>query len=70
VEGDASRRLYFIFRQQQAAVGWRVMARKFCKLLLKVLKAELHAQRLLVLQEKFPHLGNLRRRFRLHKYKS
>jgi hypothetical protein len=46
------------------------MARKFCKLLLKVLKAELHAERLLVLQEKFPHLGNLRRRFRLHKYKS
>ena len=46
------------------------MTGKFGKLLLKVLEAEVHTERLLVLLEKPAYLGDLRRRLRLHKYKS
>jgi hypothetical protein len=70
MQGYASRQLPFVFRQQQTAVGRGIEARKPGKFFLKILEAEVHAERLRVLQEKFPCLGDLRGRLRLHKYKS
>lgn len=42
------------------------MSRKPGKLLLKILKAEVHAERMRVLQKKFSCLRDLRGRLRLH----
>jgi len=70
MQSYAARQLPFVFRQQETAVGWGIVAGKPRKLLLKVLEAEVDAERLRVLQEKFPRLGDLRGRLDLRKCKS
>jgi len=69
MQGYTSRQLPLIFRQQQTSVGWGVVAGKLRKLLLKILEAKIHAERLRVLQEKLSRLGELRGRLRLHQRK-
>jgi hypothetical protein len=69
MQSYAPRQLPTVFGQQEAAVRWSIVARKPCKLFFKILKAEIDAERLRVLQEKFSCLGDLRRRLRLYKCK-
>ena len=70
MQGYASRQLPFILRQQETSVGWGVVAGKLSQLLRKILEAQVYAERLLVLAEKFARLGDLRGRLRLHQCKS
>lgn len=70
MQSYASRQLPVVFRQQKAAIRWGIVARKPGKLLLKILKAQIDAERSRVLQEKFARLGDLRGRLRLHQCKS
>ena len=69
VQSYASRQQFSIFGQEQTPVRWSVMAGKPGKFLLKILEAEVHAQRLRVFQEKFPCLRDLCGRLRLRKGK-
>jgi len=60
VERDAARELTFIFRQQQAAFGGRVIAGQTCEFLVEILKAQAESERLGVLEKQFTSLRNLR----------
>ena len=68
MQGYASPQLSLILCQQKAAVGWGIVTGKPGEFFVKILKAEVHAQRVGVFQKELPRLGDLRRRLRLHKH--
>ncbi len=70
VERHTSRQLALIFRQQQAAVWRRVIARKSGKFFVEALKAEAETERLRVFEEKLPYFFDLRWRLRLYQTKT
>jgi hypothetical protein len=70
MQGYASGQLPVVFRQEKASWRGSIGTREAGKFLLKILKTEVDAERLRVLQEKFPYLGDLRGRLRLRESKS
>jgi hypothetical protein len=58
-------KLGFVIRQQQSALGRRVISRKFRQLLIEVLEAKTEAERSGVLEEKLTRLRNLAGRLSL-----
>jgi hypothetical protein len=70
MQGYASGQLAIVFCEEKAAGRRSIGTRKAGKFLLKILETEVDAERLRVLQEKFPRLGDLRGRLHLGKRKS
>ena len=70
MQSYAPRQLSVVFRQKKAAIRCGIVARKPSQFLLEVLKAEIDAERLRILQKQFADLCDLRSRFRLPECKS
>ena len=70
MQSHASRQLPVVFRQQKAALRWGVVAGEPRKLWLEILKAEIDAERLGILQEQFARLRDLRGRLPLRERES